>query len=157
MLQTSGSLDRGKSHGNAMAADENEMICELKFGSYCLWRREQREKMEDSVVKRMKDLLFVARAYYPSIAKLPKFDKLSQEMKQNIQDFERVLSEATTDKDLPPQYVEMQRFNLLIYPVYSLFKYSVVWFRRSWKQLFPFLYLHPQLLSSLFWAALRFK
>lgn len=101
--KTSGSLDRGKSHGNAMAADENEMICELKFGSYCLWRREQREKMEDSVVKRMKDLLFVARAYYPSIAKLPKFDKLSQEMKQNIQDFERVLSEATTDKDLPPQ------------------------------------------------------
>ena len=68
--------------------------------------------MEDSVVKTMKDLLFVARAYYPSIAKLPKFDKLSQEMKQNIQDFERILSEATTDKDLPPQYVEMQPFNI---------------------------------------------
>lgn len=61
--------------------------------------------MEDSVVKRMKDLLFVARAYYPSIAKLPKFDKLSHDMKQNIQDFERVLSEATTDKDLPSPYV----------------------------------------------------
>ncbi|KAK4481244.1 hypothetical protein RD792_012127 [Penstemon davidsonii] len=88
---------------NMTDADENEMICELKFGSYCLWRKEHREKMQDSVVKRMKDLLFVARAYYPSIAKLPALDKLSQEMRQNIQDFERVLSEATTDKDLPPQ------------------------------------------------------
>lgn len=112
MLQTSGSLDRDKPRGSTIAADESEMICQLKFGSYCLWRQEQREKMEDSVVKRMKDLLFVARAYYPSIAKLPKFDKLSQEMKQNIQDFERVLSETTTDKDLPAQYVEIQPFNL---------------------------------------------
>ncbi|XP_047977173.1 probable galacturonosyltransferase 7 isoform X4 [Salvia hispanica] len=101
--KTSGSLDRDKVRDNTIAVDESEMICQLKFGSYCLWRREQRVKMEDSVVKTMKDLLFVARAYYPSIAKLPKFDKLSQEMKQNIQDFERILSEATTDKDLPPQ------------------------------------------------------
>ncbi|CAI9761920.1 unnamed protein product [Fraxinus pennsylvanica] len=84
-------------------ADESEKLCELKYGSYCLWRREHREKMKDAVVKRMKDLLYVARAYYPSIAKLPAFDKLSRELKQNIQDFERVLSEATTDKDLPPQ------------------------------------------------------
>lgn len=83
-------------------ADESETICEVNFGSYCLWRREQRENMGDTVVKRMKDLLFVARAYYPSIAKLPKFDKLSHQLKQNIQDFERVLSETTTDKDLPP-------------------------------------------------------
>ncbi|GFP87386.1 probable galacturonosyltransferase 7 [Phtheirospermum japonicum] len=86
-----------------IAADEGEMMCELKFGSYCLWRREQKGKMDDSVVKRMKDLLFVARAYYPSIAKLPTLDKLSHEMKQNIQEFERVLSETTTDKDLPPR------------------------------------------------------
>ncbi|CAA2960754.1 probable galacturonosyltransferase 7 isoform X1 [Olea europaea subsp. europaea] len=84
-------------------ADESEKLCELKYGSYCLWRREHKEKMKDAVVKRMKDLLYVARAYYPSIAKLPAFDKLSHELKQNIQDFERVLSEATTDKDLPPQ------------------------------------------------------
>ncbi|XP_073016451.1 probable galacturonosyltransferase 7 isoform X2 [Primulina eburnea] len=84
------------------SADESDLICEFTFGSYCLWRREHKEKMEDTVVKRMKDLLFVARAYYPSIAKLPAFEKLSHEMKQNIQDFERVLSETTTDKDLPP-------------------------------------------------------
>lgn len=115
MLQASGSMDRDKPRRSTMAADESEMICQMKFGSYCLWRQEQKEKMEDSVVKRMKDLLFVARAYYPSIAKLPKFDKLSQEMKQNIQDFERILSETTTDKDLPPQYVEIQPFNLNTY------------------------------------------
>ncbi|EPS61350.1 hypothetical protein M569_13447 [Genlisea aurea] len=87
---------------NAALGDEGEMLCEISFGSYCLWRREQREEMGDSVVKKMKDLLFVARAYYPSIAKLPKFDKLSHEMKQNIQEFERILSETSTDKDLPP-------------------------------------------------------
>ncbi|KAI3474318.1 hypothetical protein Pfo_029106 [Paulownia fortunei] len=101
--KNSGSLVRENTGENMIGANESEMICELKFGSYCLWRREQRGKMEDSVVKRMKDLLFVARAYYPSIAKLPTLDKLSLELKQNIQDFERVLSETTTDKDLPPQ------------------------------------------------------
>ncbi|KAL0282535.1 UNVERIFIED_CONTAM: putative galacturonosyltransferase 7 [Sesamum angustifolium] len=110
--ENSGSLDGGNNGENMRSADESEMICELKFGSYCLWRREQREKMEDSVVTRMKDLLFVARAYYPSIAKLPKLDKLSHELKQNIQDFERVLSETTTDRDLPPQYVQMKPYTL---------------------------------------------
>ncbi|KAL1549025.1 polygalacturonate 4-alpha-galacturonosyltransferase [Salvia divinorum] len=106
--KTSGSLDRDKVRGETIAVVESEMICELKFGSYYFWRREQREKMEDGFVKRMKHLLFVARAYYPSIAKLPKFDKL---MKQNIQDFERVLSETTTDKDLPPQLEPLCHFS----------------------------------------------
>ncbi|PIN01034.1 Polygalacturonate 4-alpha-galacturonosyltransferase [Handroanthus impetiginosus] len=101
--KNSGPPVRESTGDNMIAADESEMICELKFGSYCIWRREQRGKMEDSVVKRMKDLLFVARAYYPSIAKLPALDKLSHELKQNIQDFERVLSETTTDRDLPPR------------------------------------------------------
>ena len=59
--------------------------------------------MRDFVVKKLKDRLFVARAYFPSIAKLPAHEKLSKELKQNIQDFERILSEATTDRDLPPQ------------------------------------------------------
>lgn len=83
--------------------NESEKLCELTYGSYCLWRKEHKEKMKDSVVKRMKDQLYVARAYYPSIAKLPALDKLSQELKQNIQEFERVLSETTTDTDLPSQ------------------------------------------------------
>ncbi|CAI9779169.1 unnamed protein product [Fraxinus pennsylvanica] len=91
---------------NFRGADESEMLCELKYGSYCLWHREHREKMKDAVVKKMKDLLYVARAYYPSIAKLPAFNKLSHEMKQNIQDFERVFSEAMMDKDLPLQIEE---------------------------------------------------
>ncbi|XP_051130592.1 probable galacturonosyltransferase 7 isoform X2 [Andrographis paniculata] len=102
--KNSRSLVKAKPEENKIGADESEMICELKFGSYCLWRQQQRGEMEDSVVKRMKDLLYVARAYYPSIAKLSNFDKLSHQLKQNIQDFERVLSEATTDKDRPPGY-----------------------------------------------------
>nr|XP_023919326.1 probable galacturonosyltransferase 7 isoform X2 [Quercus suber]POF01819.1 putative galacturonosyltransferase 7 [Quercus suber] len=78
-------------------------LCEFKFGSYCLWRKEHREDMKDSMVKKLKDQLFVARAYYPSVAKLPRQDKLSRELKQNIQELERVLSESSTDGDLPPQ------------------------------------------------------
>ncbi|KAH9737170.1 putative galacturonosyltransferase 7 [Citrus sinensis] len=81
--------------------DENEN-CELKFGSYCLWRREHREEMKDTMVKKLKDQLFVARAYYPSIAKLPSQDKLTRALRQNIQEVERVLSESATDVDLPP-------------------------------------------------------
>ncbi|RAL51992.1 unnamed protein product [Cuscuta campestris] len=81
--------------------EEGIKFCELKYGSYCLWRQKNKEKVNDFIVRKMKDLLFVARAYYPSIAKLPAQDKLSLEMKQNIQDFERVLSETTVDKDLP--------------------------------------------------------
>ncbi|XP_070021169.1 probable galacturonosyltransferase 7 isoform X1 [Nicotiana sylvestris] len=88
--------------GNIKGIDEGEKLCELKFGSYCLWRRNHKEKVNDFTVRKMKDLLYVARAYYPSIAKLPALDKLSQEMKQNIQEFERVLSVTTIDKDLPP-------------------------------------------------------
>lgn len=83
--------------------DESEKSCELKFGSYCLWRQEHREDMKDMMVKKLKDRLFVARAYYPSVAKLPAHDKLSRELKQNIQELERVLSEASTDAELPPQ------------------------------------------------------
>uniref|UniRef100_A0A5B6Z390 Hexosyltransferase n=1 Tax=Davidia involucrata TaxID=16924 RepID=A0A5B6Z390_DAVIN len=83
--------------------DESEKSCEVKFGSYCLWRQEHREKTKDFMVKKLKDQLYVARAYYPSVAKLPAHDKLSHELKQNIQEFERILGETTTDTDLPPQ------------------------------------------------------
>ncbi|KAI4355946.1 hypothetical protein L6164_000002 [Bauhinia variegata] len=86
--------------------DEGGKSCELTFGSYCLWRQVHREGMKDIMVKRLKDQLFVARAYYPSIAKLPAQDKLCRQMKQNIQELEHVLSESTTDADLPPQIVK---------------------------------------------------
>ncbi|CAH1446090.1 unnamed protein product [Lactuca virosa] len=82
---------------------ESEKICELKFGSYCLWRQQHREKMKDFLVKKMKDQLYVARAYYPSIAKLQNLNQFSLEMKQNIQEFERILSESSSDTELPPQ------------------------------------------------------
>lgn len=57
--------------------------------------------MQDSLVKKLKDQLFVARSYYPSIAKLHSEEKLSLELKQNIQDHERMLSDALVDADLP--------------------------------------------------------
>lgn len=62
---------------------------------------EHTEAMKDAIVKRLKDQLFVARAYYPSIAKLQGQEKLSRELKQNIQEHERMLSEAISDADLP--------------------------------------------------------
>ncbi|KAF4354446.1 hypothetical protein CsatB_003125 [Cannabis sativa] len=83
--------------------DESGKQCELKYGSYCIWSREHKEEMKDSMVKKLKDRLFVARAYFPTIAKLPAQDKLSRELKQNIQELEKIFSESTTDADLPPQ------------------------------------------------------
>ncbi|XP_004958714.1 probable galacturonosyltransferase 7 isoform X1 [Setaria italica] len=80
---------------------ERAKACQLEFGSYCLWSIEHKEVMKDSIVKRLKDQLFVARSYYPSIAKLQGQEALTQEMKQNIQDHERVLSVSTVDADLP--------------------------------------------------------
>ncbi|KAH0462684.1 hypothetical protein IEQ34_010259 [Dendrobium chrysotoxum] len=80
----------------------SESSCELEFGSYCLWSKEHKEAMKDATVKKFKDQLFVARAYYPSIAKLQGQENLSREMKQNIQEHERILSEVISDADLPP-------------------------------------------------------
>ncbi|RWW11700.1 hypothetical protein BHE74_00037192 [Ensete ventricosum] len=90
-------------HSIGSNVGETERSCELEFGSYCLWSKEHREVMRDSVVKRLKDQLFVARAYYPSIAKLQGQENLTRELKLNIQDHERILSEAVSDPDLPPQ------------------------------------------------------
>ena len=92
-----------KSHNKVAKADEveNAKACQLEFGSYCLWSTEHKVIMKDSIVKRLKDQLFVARSYYPSIAKLQGQEALTQEMKQNIQDHERVLSAAAVDADLP--------------------------------------------------------
>uniref|UniRef100_A0A1J3FYL9 Hexosyltransferase n=1 Tax=Noccaea caerulescens TaxID=107243 RepID=A0A1J3FYL9_NOCCA len=89
--------------GAIASADETQRTCEVKYGSYCLWREENKEPMKDAKVKHMKDLLFVARAYYPTIAKMPSQSKLTRDMKQNIQEFERILSESSADADLPPQ------------------------------------------------------
>ncbi|KAK9070033.1 hypothetical protein SSX86_010432 [Deinandra increscens subsp. villosa] len=82
---------------------QSEKTCELKFGSYCLWRQQHRSKTKDFIVKKMKDQLYVARAYYPSIAKIPNLEQFTQEIKQNIQEFERILSESSSDTDLPLQ------------------------------------------------------
>ncbi|CAA7052107.1 unnamed protein product [Microthlaspi erraticum] len=94
--------DKG-GQGATVSGDETQKTCEVKYGSYCLWREENKEPMKDAKVKHMKDLLFVARAYYPTIAKMPSQSKLTRDMKQNIQDFEKILSESSADNDLPPQ------------------------------------------------------
>ncbi|XP_008788023.2 probable galacturonosyltransferase 7 isoform X2 [Phoenix dactylifera] len=94
--------DGKKNHSNDSAGDETEKSCQHEFGSYCIWSMEHKEVMKDALVKRLKDQLFVARAYYPSIAKLQRQEKLSLELKQNIQEHERMLSEAISDADLPP-------------------------------------------------------
>lgn len=85
------------------SADELEKAkaCQLEFGSYCLWSIEHKEVMKDGIVKKLKDQLFVARSYYPSIAKLKGKEALTRELKQNIQEHERVLSESIVDADLP--------------------------------------------------------
>ncbi|KAL0923157.1 hypothetical protein M5K25_007202 [Dendrobium thyrsiflorum] len=92
----------GKGHLEVPAVDDTKKSCQLEFGSYCLWSTEHKETMKDSMVKRLKDQLFVARAYYPSIAKLKAQENLSSELKQNIQDHEKILSDAISDADLPP-------------------------------------------------------
>ncbi|KAG8647869.1 probable galacturonosyltransferase 7 isoform X2 [Manihot esculenta] len=103
------------SESTKSAGEESDKLCELRFGSYCKWHREYREDMKDSMVKKLKDRLFVARAYFPSIAKMPSQNKLSQELKQNIQDFERILSESTTDADLPSQIeLKLQKMEVAI-------------------------------------------
>ncbi|CAN0880063.1 Probable galacturonosyltransferase 7 [Linum grandiflorum] len=95
--------DGVEAHKNrSTVVDQRVSLCELGFGSYCLWLEENREDMKDIMVKKLKDKLFVARAYFPSIAKLPAQSKLSHELKQNIQDLEKILSESSTDNDLPP-------------------------------------------------------
>ncbi|XP_010931429.1 probable galacturonosyltransferase 7 isoform X1 [Elaeis guineensis] len=93
--------DGKENHSKDSAGDETEKSCQHEFGSYCIWSKEHKEVMKDALVKRLKDQLFVARAYYPSIAKLQGQEKLSLELKQSIQEHERMLSEAISDADLP--------------------------------------------------------
>ncbi|TYI66669.1 hypothetical protein E1A91_D09G241200v1 [Gossypium mustelinum] len=94
--------DGGKA-GMKGGINEGLRLCELQYGSYCIWHEENREDMKDSMVKKLKDQLFVARAYYPSVAKIPAQNMLTRDLRQNIQELERVLSESTTDADLPPE------------------------------------------------------
>ncbi|KAL2330483.1 hypothetical protein Fmac_018064 [Flemingia macrophylla] len=98
--QRSGHIEQ-VTHPKTSSNEDGGKSCELTFGSYCLWQQEHRQEMKDGLVKKLKDQLFVTRAYYPSIAKLPAQDKLSRQLKQNIQEMEHMLSESTTDADLP--------------------------------------------------------
>jgi alpha-1,4-galacturonosyltransferase len=86
---------------NLPPTGENVKSCQVEFGSYCVWSEENKERMKYSTVKRVKDQLFVARAYYPTIAKQTEMSKLALEMKQRMQDHEQMLSKVISDPDLP--------------------------------------------------------
>jgi len=94
-----------ENHGQETVHEENTKSCEHEYGSYCLWSTEHREVMKDTIVKRLKDQLFIARAHYPSVAKLKQQERFTRELKQNIQEHERMLSDTITDADLPPLLV----------------------------------------------------
>ncbi|KAL6871024.1 hypothetical protein ACP4OV_014872 [Aristida adscensionis] len=98
-------VDDKESHAKEVPHEENHKPCELEYGSYCLWSVEHKEVMKDAIVKRLKDQLFMARAHYPSIAKLKHQEIFTRELKQNIQEHERMLSETITDADLPPSLI----------------------------------------------------
>ena len=83
---------------NVPSSGENVKCYQVEFGSYCIWSEENKKIMNDSTVKRIKDQLFVARAYYPTIFKLQEMSKLALEMKQRIQDFEQMLSLSENSK-----------------------------------------------------------
>ncbi|XP_057838765.2 probable galacturonosyltransferase 7 isoform X1 [Cryptomeria japonica] len=88
------------SNGNGFS-DDSDKACEVALGSYCKWSTEHREEMGDSLVKVLKNQLFLARAYYPSISKHHNREKIQHELRQHIQSIEHMLSEATADADLP--------------------------------------------------------
>eukprot|EP00252_Welwitschia_mirabilis_P007102 TRINITY_DN1817_c0_g1_i1.p1 TRINITY_DN1817_c0_g1~~TRINITY_DN1817_c0_g1_i1.p1 ORF type:complete len:459 (+),score=93.91 TRINITY_DN1817_c0_g1_i1:581-1957(+) len=57
--------------------------------------------MADATVRMLKNQLFLARAYYPSIVKHYGHENFQHELRKHIQDIERMLSVATVDADLP--------------------------------------------------------
>ncbi|KAL4291702.1 hypothetical protein GQ457_14G004430 [Hibiscus cannabinus] len=80
--------------------DEDMILCELKYEGNCIWHEENREAMQDFMGKELKNQLFVVMTYYPSVLKIPIQNKLSGELKQNIQEFEHAFGKSTIDSDL---------------------------------------------------------
>uniref|UniRef100_A0A0D9XNK7 Hexosyltransferase n=1 Tax=Leersia perrieri TaxID=77586 RepID=A0A0D9XNK7_9ORYZ len=99
-------IDKKHDQDQEVEHEENPKSCELEYGSYCLWSVEYKEVMKDFIVKRLKDQLFMARAFYPSIAKLKNKETFTRELKQNIQEHERMLSDTIADADLPPFFAK---------------------------------------------------
>ncbi|XP_042420295.1 probable galacturonosyltransferase 7 isoform X1 [Zingiber officinale] len=96
-----GGTDGKKSNTKDQKVEEVRNFCQLELGSYCLWSIENKKVMKDSMVRKLKDQLFVARAYYPSLVKLHGQQNLSYDLKQNIQEHEHMLSDTIIDADLP--------------------------------------------------------
>ena len=102
-----------QNRGQETVHEGNPKSCEHEYGSYCLWSTEHREVMKDAIVKRLKDQLFIARAHYPSIAKIKQHERFTRELKQSIQEHERMLSDTITDADLPTVLVSSYILNLI--------------------------------------------
>ncbi|KAK8652488.1 hypothetical protein V6N13_126520 [Hibiscus sabdariffa] len=103
VIQPITNRNTGNVHGKLRAragVDENMVLCELKYEGYCIWHEENREAMQDFMGKELKNQLFVVMVYYPSVLKIPIQNKLSGELKQNIQEFEHVFGKSTIDSDL---------------------------------------------------------
>lgn len=105
-----GSSSGKKGNSEGQIGEEIRKSCQLELGSYCLWSVNHKEVLKDSKIKKLKDQLFVARAYFPSLAKLRGQLKLSRELKQNIQEHERILSDVIVDAELP----KLQVLSLLL-------------------------------------------
>lgn len=59
-----------------------------------------RLEKNDTIVKKLKDQLFIARAYHPIIRSE---QALSKQMRHHILEYERALGETTVDAEIPPK------------------------------------------------------
>ncbi|KAF6171141.1 hypothetical protein GIB67_012215 [Kingdonia uniflora] len=104
-----------------VTGDELGKSCQLEFGSYCLWLKEHKEEMKDATVKKMKDKLFVARAYFSTIPKVPTQDKLSQNPPYlSFAEEFSVSLRSSADKPLRTEYISV--FGLTHYLLSKIFQ-----------------------------------
>ncbi|KAJ4896306.1 Polygalacturonate 4-alpha-galacturonosyltransferase [Raphanus sativus] len=82
------------------AIERSKSVDSAVLGKYSIWRRENENDNSDSNIRLMRDQVIMARVY-TGIAKLKNKTELLQELQARIKDSQRVLSEATTDADLP--------------------------------------------------------
>lgn len=74
-----------------------------KYGSFCFWSVVNRLEKNDTIVKKVKDQLFIARAYHPIIRADSSGQALAKQMRHHILEYERALGEATVDAEVPPK------------------------------------------------------
>ena len=83
--------------------NESTLLCQLQYGSYCLWSLKNKVKKKNHVIRKIKDQLFVARAYHPIIDRMNGQEAFALEVKQNANEHEHLLTDAMVDAELPSQ------------------------------------------------------